>query len=341
MSAATELVSVVIPAYNAAETLNETLSSVRAQTHRALDVIIVDDGSRDDTPAIAARHVRDDSRLRLITQKNAGAAVARNHAIAVARGELIAPIDADDLWRPDKIARQLEVLRRSGPKVGLVYTWFASIDRKSRVTSLSHRPEADGDVMRQMCQSNLVGNGSSPLMPKRVLTEVGGYDPQQPHFCEDLSLYLRIAERYRFAVVRDHLTGYRQTTGSMSNRTVEMLRAHDRVLAEFRPRYPQYAAEFDAAHADMVRWLFRKAVKAGKLREARLLYTAALKISTRFAAGLVFDEVEDWDKGLRGRIGSTLTRGVSTAFGGGRRSSIYFLESAVAVAVKAISCSIL
>src|SRR5262249_31909993 len=150
------------------------------------------------TAAIAARHAGEDPRIRILTQKNCGAALARNRAIADAKGQLIAPIDADDLWRPDKIARQLDVLRNAGPRVGLVYTWFAAIDRKGRVTSLSHRPDAEGDVVRAMCRGNIVGNGSSPLIPKQVLMEVGCYDPQHPHFCEDLRLYFRIAERYHF-----------------------------------------------------------------------------------------------------------------------------------------------
>jgi glycosyltransferase involved in cell wall biosynthesis len=325
MSDGTELVSVIIPAHNAAQTLSETLNSVRAQSHAALEIIVVDDGSRDETAAIAARHATDDPRIRVISQKNSGAALARNRAIAEARGALIAPVDADDLWRPDKIARQVAVLRSGGPRLGLVYTWFAAIDRKGRVTSLSHRPEAEGDVVRAMCRGNVVGNGSSPLIPKQVLMEVGCYDPQNPHFCEDLRLYFRIAERYHFGVVRDHLTGYRQTTGSMSNRVLDMLKAYDDVLDEVRPRYPQYATEFEDARADMVRWLFRKSVKAGLFYQSATLYALALRTSARLATVLILDEAEDWDESLRSRIHSTLSRNLSSALHGPGR---YFLESA-------------
>jgi glycosyltransferase involved in cell wall biosynthesis len=316
MTSSPELVSVIIPAYNASETLGETLASVRSQSHRALDIIVIDDGSDDETGAIARGHAEEDPRIRILRQDNAGAAVARNHGIAEARGALIAPIDADDLWRPDKIARQIQVLAQGGPGIGLVYTWFAAIDRKGRVTSLSHRPFAEGHVVQQMCRRNLVGNGSAPLIPKHVLTEIGGYDPVQPHFCEDLRLYLRIAERYEFALVRDHLTGYRQTTRSMSNRVEEMLHAYDEVLQEFRPKYPQFETEFKHARGDMIRWLFRKAVKAGQMRQAGRLFSTALMTSPVLAGELILDEAEDLDEGLRSRIRSTFSRNVTTIMGG-------------------------
>jgi glycosyltransferase involved in cell wall biosynthesis len=343
MTTSSELVSVIIPAYNAEETLSETLISVRAQSHRALEIIVVNDGSTDGTLAIAGLHAAEDPRIRIVSQDNGGAAVARNRGIAEARGALIAPVDADDLWRPDKIMRQLAALEKAGPETGLVYTWFAVIDQKSRVVSLSHRPEAEGDVLGAMCRHNIVGNGSSPLFRKDALLEVGGYDVLQPHFCEDLRLYFRIAERFHFAVVRDHLTGYRQSSRSMSNRVMDMLRAYDTVLAEMRPRYPQYEHDFIEARADMVRWLFRKALKGGQLQNAVLLYGAAFKMSSRLAAELVLDEAQGWDESLRSRLRSTFSRNLLNMLAG--RPGGYFLGlsctfySACALLANAISAS--
>src|SRR5579863_7666011 len=93
-----ELVTVVIPAYNAAHTIDETLRSARYQTHRNLEILVVDDGSKDATPEVVARHAVIDARIRLIVQENAGVAAARNRGIAEAKSDLIAPLDADDLW---------------------------------------------------------------------------------------------------------------------------------------------------------------------------------------------------------------------------------------------------
>ena len=105
------LVSVLIPAFNAQATLLQTLQSVERQSFGDLEVIVVDDGSRDDTARIAADFAARDTRFRLVRQANAGAAAARNAALALARGEWIAPLDADDLWHPDKLARQVQCLK--------------------------------------------------------------------------------------------------------------------------------------------------------------------------------------------------------------------------------------
>src|SRR5438034_11633591 len=102
MSISPCLVSVVIPAFNASATIDETIRSVRSQSHRDLDIIVVDDGSIDDTVAIAQRHAAYDSRIRIITQCNAGVAAARNAGWRAARADFIALLDADDLLTPSK-----------------------------------------------------------------------------------------------------------------------------------------------------------------------------------------------------------------------------------------------
>jgi glycosyltransferase involved in cell wall biosynthesis len=131
------LVTVVIPAYNAEATIDETLQSVRAQTYPSLEIVVVDDGSTDSTAQIVERHAVADARVLLIRQPNQGVAAARNAAIAAGRGQFIAPIDADDVWHPSKIEKQLAAMRDGGSKVGLVYTWSALLDQQSRVTQFA------------------------------------------------------------------------------------------------------------------------------------------------------------------------------------------------------------
>jgi len=106
----TAKVSVLIPAYNAAAYIEQTLDSVLVQTWPNLEVIVVDDGSRDDTYALAQRYASD--RVRVVSQPNAGASAARNHAFALSTGEYIQYLDADDLLHPDKVRAQLECLEQ-------------------------------------------------------------------------------------------------------------------------------------------------------------------------------------------------------------------------------------
>ena len=114
-----ELISVIIPAHNAARHISATLRSVRDQTHRSLEIIAVDDGSTDNTGQILEKFAAEDRRMSVLRQDNSGVAMARNLAISHSRGDFIAPLDADDIWHPEKLARQLSALIRGGPTVGI------------------------------------------------------------------------------------------------------------------------------------------------------------------------------------------------------------------------------
>jgi glycosyltransferase involved in cell wall biosynthesis len=286
MQQAPDLVSVVVPAYNAERTIDQTLCSIRTQSHANLEILVVDDGSTDRTPEIVLRHAAVDARIRLIRQPNGGVAAARNKGIGEARSELVAPIDADDLWHPDKLARQLKVMVAGGERIGLVYCWYALIDERSRIISLRHRPTDSGNVLARMCLGNLVGNGSSALMRRRAVLQVGGYDSslraRGAQGCEDHKLHLQIAEHYEFGVVQDHLTGYRRTPVNMSSDVLQMLRSYDLVLAEFRPRFPQFAGEFHAGRNYILRWLLTSAVRLGRPGNAIAIARALLAHDRRY-----------------------------------------------------------
>ena len=107
------LISVIIPNYNGAATLDETLTSVRGQSYANLEIILVDDGSRDDSVVRARRHADADPRVRIIRQDNAGVAAARNTGWRAAVGDIVAFVDSDDLWAADKIERQAERMLRA------------------------------------------------------------------------------------------------------------------------------------------------------------------------------------------------------------------------------------
>lgn len=271
-------VSVVIPAYNAGRTIHETLMSARAQTHRGLEIIIVDDGSTDDTTAIAARHAAEDPRVSLIRQPNAGVAAARNAGIAAASGEFVALLDADDLWESTKIERQLAVFAESGPRVALVYTWFALIDARSRVIKLGPRIDHEGDVLDALAYYNFIGNGSAPLVRRSAIEEVGGFDTtlraRGGQGCEDWKLYFQIAERHHFALVPEALTGYRHTSDNMSSDGRQMLRSRDLGIADLLPRHPELEHRFREGRNRLSRALFHRSIGRGRIGEIASLAAA-------------------------------------------------------------------
>lgn len=240
------LVSVVVPAYNAQDFIAQTLRSVLGQAYGNLEVVVVDDGSRDRTAAIVEFIAQKDHRVKLLRQTNRGVAAARNLAIRESHGEYIAPIDADDIWYPQKIAKQVACLRGSDPLVGLVYAWTLHIDQHDRLTGGCVDWKIEGRVYLPLLYRNFVGHASAPLMRRSCFERVGGYSSQLRERggegCEDRDLYLRIAEHYRFRVVPEFLIGYRQVTPSMSCDDASMATSHRLIIAEVQHRHPEIPA---------------------------------------------------------------------------------------------------
>jgi glycosyltransferase involved in cell wall biosynthesis len=254
-----QLVSVVIPAHNAAATLDLTLRSFRGQTHRKLEIIVVDDGSTDATRGLAERHAAADVRVRVLHQDNAGVAAARNLGWRSSISALIAFVDADDLWSPDKIERQLEALRTADPRTGLVYCWFNTLDAASRIVGAPDGPTWQGDVMDALLGSNFVGNGSAALIRREALEAAGGFyahlRSRGAQGCEDYLLYLRVAESYHFALVPQHLVGYRVGPANMSSDRPRMLRSWMLVAQQMRERHPHRAHTIRAGLCNYALWL--------------------------------------------------------------------------------------
>ena len=264
----------IIPAFNAAAMIDETLRSARGQTHANLEIIVVDDGSTDATIEIVEKHARADERVQLVRQPaNGGPSAARNRAIELSKGAFIAPLDADDLWRADKLSRQLDAF--ADPRVGLVYSWYAIIDADSLIRFLDSRSEADGDVVAALCERNFVGNGSAPLMTRAAVLEAGGYD-EQLRGCEDYKLLFRIAERHRFALVRDFLVGYRDRPDSLSSDFDLMLKTHAHCEAVFACGHPERVAALRRNRTRLMRFMASRCYRGGEWgTAARLVWRMA------------------------------------------------------------------
>lgn len=268
------LVSVVIPAHNAEKFLAETLRSARAQTYPNLEIVVVDDGSTDGTAAIVERHARDDSRIRLIRQANAGVARARNCAIEEARGEFIAPLDADDLWHPDNIAMQVAALQAASPGTGLAYAWSIVIDG-SKLIPKGQRPrfEARGEVLPELViNASFIGNGSAAVFTREAITAAGGFDEslraRGGQGCEDWALHIAVAERFDFVVVPHYLIGYRKLPGSMSEDWLQMARSRRIVLEDLQARRPDLPASwFGAAERLVLAVEASHEIKAGRYQQ--------------------------------------------------------------------------
>ncbi|HEV8435798.1 MAG TPA: glycosyltransferase [Thermoanaerobaculia bacterium] len=221
-------VSVIIPSYNYARYLGEAIDSALGQTLPPLEVIVVDDGSTDDTPHVLATY---GDRIHVLRQKNAGVAVARNSGIAAARGEYIAFLDADDVWLPRKLELQMPLFTDS---VGLVHCGL-------EFGTAIQLPRIDGDVANALLllEPDVIhGPGSTVVVPKRVAEEAGGFDASLPA-SEDWDFIYRVATRHRVAHVPEPLVRYRKHGSGRHDDIVRMERgmllAFEKAFASANP----------------------------------------------------------------------------------------------------------
>ncbi|HEY9619951.1 MAG TPA: glycosyltransferase family 2 protein [Crinalium sp.] len=275
------MVSVIVPAYNAEKYIAATLESVLDQTYTAIEVLVVDDGSSDRTPDIIRSFVEKDKRVSLIQQTNAGVAAARNLAIQKSCGEYIAPVDADDIWFPQKLEKQVQCVLNADPSVGLVYAWSADINEEGELTGRANHFSLEGDVFLPLVYTNFLGNASVPLIRRCCFEKVGYYNCDHVRLnaqgCEDRDLYLRIAEHYQFRVVPELLVGYRKVLGSMSNNYQSMEKGHLLILEEVQARYPKIPSQvYRWSTSNFYSYLATQSWRAGNHRHTLLwLYRAA------------------------------------------------------------------
>ncbi len=218
-------VSIVIPVFNGERFIERTLASALNQTYRPIEIVVVDDGSTDHTSAIVEAAAAHHSNVRVFRGPRLGAGGARNLGIRQAYGDLIAPLDADDLWHPEKISRQVAIIRASSSRVGVVYCWSLDIDENDFIISpIKDKSFVQGNVVRKLIEeNNFLTNGSVPLIRRSYLEAVGGYDDLKiMPGSEDWKLYLALAEICEFAVVPAHLVGYRRSDTNTSKDTSAM-----------------------------------------------------------------------------------------------------------------------
>jgi glycosyltransferase involved in cell wall biosynthesis len=234
------LVSVIIPAFNAAAYIRPTLNSVLAQTYQQIEVIVVDDGSSDATAAIVEEFVTRDARFQLVRQSNAGVGAARNAAIRKACGKYVAPLDADDLWFPEKLNKQVARMEQCGNETGLVYCWSKLINEQGNLVDTSPPDTFEGRLRHAMVLQNFLGNASVPLFRAAALEKVGLYltrvEQEGAQGCEDWDLDLRVAEFFSIRVVPEHLVAYRQSSSAMSRNAEGMIASFAVTMRRVRQR---------------------------------------------------------------------------------------------------------
>ncbi len=268
--------SIIVPSFETAPFVGETLASLFAQTMPALEVIVADDGSRDDSLAVLERI--DEPRLTVVAQANRGLAGARNTGLLLARAPVVGFCDADDLWAPDKAAKHLEVLDAE-PSVGLTFSYSAYLDANGRPTGQFLISRMPAPSARDLVRRNHIGNGSTAIMRREIFRQAGLFD-ETLGSCEDFEMWVRAAARtsYRVRRLPEPLTGYRIRGGSMSTTYDTFIRGYARALERMRGYVPELTArDVERSYAEGLRIASRKAFSNGQVDLSRRLFLDALR----------------------------------------------------------------
>ena len=218
-------VSTIIPAYNAGKYIQEAIESALAQTYRDLEVIVVDDGSTDDTRRILDEFA---GRVTVLRQENQGRAAACNAGAAMARGEWIAFLDADDIWLPTKTQSQLE--RCSTNVMSHTNAWMFGPLLERELLTKEGDAEYRGRVLEQLLVANFI-TGSSVMVRRDKFLAYGRFDPSY-NSVQDWPLWLKICSEHELGYVDEPLVRYRLHAEATTRKPRRTLPMHLRVVRE-------------------------------------------------------------------------------------------------------------
>lgn len=226
------LVSILLPVYNTERYIGRTISSLLGQTYKDIEIIVINDGSTDNTEKeiLALK----DARVKYYAQENQGLSRTPNRAFSLSSGEYIARMDADDLAFPEKIEKQVRYLE-SHPDVDMVGTW-AEIWQGDTKTARAHRhPTEDRMIKTEMLFNNPFVH-STVLMRREVFAAIGGYSESPEDYPEDYEFLVRITERFRVANIPEILNVYRELPDSVCRKDARGPRKIPRGLARIAAR---------------------------------------------------------------------------------------------------------
>jgi len=300
MNGKTPKVSVIIPTYNRAHLVGRAIRSVLNQTYQDFEIIVVDDGSTDNTEEVVKSF--NDPRIRYIRhEENRGGSAARNTGIRAARGEYIAFLDSDDEWLPKKLEKQLQKFSQVGRQVAAVYVGREWRDCQREKTVRVFVPRFRGRIFKYLLMENVVGSCTDVMVRKACLEEVGLFDERLPAR-QDIDLWIRLAKKYEFDFIPEILSIRCLHDDRISADSNRRLRGYEMLLEKYRP-------DIERNRRVLARYLYQIGklyLALGKPKEARKqfwrafsVYPFAIKYFLAFAIGPEYVKLKVKLKGVR------------------------------------------
>ena len=267
-------VSIIIPAYNAAEFIGETLASVAAQTFTSHEVIVINDGSPD-TEELERELKRYHGQLQYIKQENRGAAAARNTGLRAARGEFVAFLDADDTWLPAFLEKQMELLKRTNADLVYADALLTGESQFAGRTFMKMHPSRGDVTPENLLAVKVTVLTSTVLARKAPILEADLFD-EKLRRGQDFDLWLRLAKRgARFAYQREVLAHHRIVASGLSGDMMSQLKRTLAVLEAIKSKELLTSSENAALQANMNRSLRMIALEEGKEKLLRRDFAGA------------------------------------------------------------------
>lgn len=227
-------VSIIIPTYNRADTVGRSVKSVLDQSYKDFEIIIVDDGSSDNTEEIIRQFQKHDDRIRFIRHSNnKGAGAARNTGIKASGGRYIAFQDSDDTWEPEKLEKQIQLFEQVPTEVGVIYTdmWKWQAGKRKYLPAPEIKPE-EGIIYHQSL-TRVMGIGiQTVLMKKECFKLAGMFDESLPRFI-DLELFIRLSKHVSFCHIQEPLINYYYDGNRISGNDQALVEANELILKKY------------------------------------------------------------------------------------------------------------
>jgi glycosyltransferase involved in cell wall biosynthesis len=249
-SRANPRVSVIIPVYNRAHLVNRAIESVLNQTYQDFELIVVDDGSTDNTAEVV--HSVRDERIKYVRhQSNRGPSAARNTGIRAASGELIGFLDSDDEWLPEKLQRQVDKFDSASANVGLVYGGYVVIDNEKKKTIREVYPKKRGYMFKEMLKMAGPPDYVSMTLVRRECFEKVGLFDEGMRFVEDWDMWVRIAAQYKFDFVGEMVAKYYVSQHQLTRDHLGLVEG----VSTFAEKHQHELSENPAILAYVLKWL--------------------------------------------------------------------------------------
>lgn len=263
------LISIITPTFNRAEFIEQAVKSVLFQTHSNFELLIVDDGSTDDTRELL-KPLLEDQRVRYFYQENQGQSVARNLALAEARGDFVCFLDSDNYWPADKLERQLELFWQH-PENDVIYGDVIEVNEKGQEITRKNMRRFSGHIAKHMIRDNCVSMNTA-MARRQCFEELGGMSGKR-RVADDYELWLRFSARFRFLYVPGYFAYYRVMDDQISSDKTRRFDSNWQIINDFKLEFPdamsetEFASGFAAFHRRKARYLASQNMKLAAVSE--------------------------------------------------------------------------